>query len=148
MKRKVSASVKRFRSRSTLHNVVAGFMFCAQLPVAGGARKAKDTCLLATMWVAASLALAGGMPSGLWAQKSGSQADEASAAETSGLRIFRTQCAACHGLDGRGGEHAPSIVQDPVKSLSDEDLTGIVHNGIQPRGCPNSARLAPLRSNP
>jgi cytochrome c oxidase cbb3-type subunit III len=142
MKRKVSASVKRFRRRRmTLHDEVAGSMFRAQLPVAGGARKAKDACLSAAMWVAASLAVAGGMPSGPWAQKSGSQAGEASAAETSGLMIFRTQCAACHGLDGRGGEHAPSIVQDPVKSLSDEDLTGIVHNGIPAKGMPEFSAL-------
>jgi len=55
--------------------------------------------------------------------------------------MFRTQCAGCHGLDGRGGEHAPSIVRDQAKSLSDEDLIGIVHNGILGKGMPEFSSL-------
>lgn len=47
------------------------------------------------------------------------------------------RCAACHGLDGRGGEHAPNIATDPkVQALSDRDLLHIVRLGIPSAGMP------------
>lgn len=47
-----------------------------------------------------------------------------------GRQIFTTTCAACHGLDGRGGEHAPNIAtRADVRRLSDQQLFRIVHDG-------------------
>lgn len=47
------------------------------------------------------------------------------------------RCATCHGLDGRGGEHAPNIATDPkVQALSDRDLLRIVRSGIPSAGMP------------
>jgi putative heme-binding domain-containing protein len=47
------------------------------------------------------------------------------------------RCATCHGLDGRGGEHAPNIATDPkVQALSDRDLVHIVRSGIPSAGMP------------
>lgn len=50
-----------------------------------------------------------------------------------GRRIFSTSCAACHGIDGRGGEHAPNIATRPeIQRLSDQQLFHIVHDGSGP----------------
>ncbi|MCU1294518.1 MAG: cytochrome c class [Bryobacterales bacterium] len=57
-----------------------------------------------------------------------------------GQQIFSSTCAACHGLDGRGGEHAPNIATDPtVQRMTDRELTGIVRYGIQGKGMPGFA---------
>ncbi|HWF46534.1 MAG TPA: c-type cytochrome [Bryobacteraceae bacterium] len=47
------------------------------------------------------------------------------------------RCETCHGLDGRGGEHAPNIATDPkIQALSDRDLIRIVRSGIPSAGMP------------
>lgn len=54
-----------------------------------------------------------------------------------GQQIFGSTCAACHGLDGQGGEHAPNIATDPdVQHMTDREITGIVRYGIQGKGMP------------
>lgn len=54
-----------------------------------------------------------------------------------GGEIFRTRCTACHGLDGRGGEHAPNIATDPkVRARSDRELADIVTHGVPRAGMP------------
>ena len=54
-----------------------------------------------------------------------------------GKAVFEVRCATCHGLDGLGGEHAPDIVrQTAVKTLSDQALLGLIHNGIPEAGMP------------
>ena len=58
-------------------------------------------------------------------------------AQLPGAAIFASNCAGCHGADGRGGEHAPNIATSPeVQHLADSDLTGIVKNGISGAGMP------------
>jgi len=60
--------------------------------------------------------------------------------QEAGQGIFNSTCAACHGLDGRGGEHAPNIATDPrAKGLADRDLQRIVQNGIPSAGMPGFA---------
>lgn len=55
----------------------------------------------------------------------------------SGQQIFSSTCSACHGLDGRGGEHAPNIATGPeIQSLTDKRLEQIVRNGIPAAGMP------------
>lgn len=47
-----------------------------------------------------------------------------------GKRIWTASCAGCHGLDGRGGEHAPNIATKPEAiHLSDAEIFRIVHDG-------------------
>jgi cytochrome c oxidase cbb3-type subunit 3 len=47
-----------------------------------------------------------------------------------GKPIYESHCAACHGLDGSGGE-APNIASAPdVRAMSDAQLTQIVHDGL------------------
>lgn len=54
-----------------------------------------------------------------------------------GSALFAGNCAACHGSDGRGGEHAPNIATRPeIVSLSDARLQSIVTNGVPAEGMP------------
>lgn len=58
-------------------------------------------------------------------------------AQQPGPAIFASNCAGCHGADGRGGEHAPNIATAPeVQHLTDRDLAGIIRNGISGAGMP------------
>jgi cytochrome c oxidase cbb3-type subunit III len=53
-------------------------------------------------------------------------------------RSFAARCAACHGLDGRGGEHAPAIVNAPTaRAQTDEALARIIRSGIPDKGMPS-----------
>lgn len=53
----------------------------------------------------------------------------ADAAEA-GKKLFDSNCAGCHGLDARGGEHAPNIATNPeLQRISDEQLFRIVRDG-------------------
>ncbi|HEY1215246.1 MAG TPA: c-type cytochrome [Bryobacteraceae bacterium] len=55
----------------------------------------------------------------------------------SGQQIFNSSCSSCHGLDGRGGEHAPNIATNPeIQSLTDKRIVQIVRNGIPAAGMP------------
>jgi cytochrome c oxidase cbb3-type subunit III len=59
-----------------------------------------------------------------------------------GKSIFELRCATCHGLDGLGGEHAPDIVRRPaVRTLSDEALFNLLHDGIPQQGMPGFSDL-------
>lgn len=54
-----------------------------------------------------------------------------------GSGLFSSNCAGCHGSDGRGGEHAPNIATAPeVQHLSDTDLTNILNKGVAGAGMP------------
>jgi alcohol dehydrogenase (cytochrome c) len=48
-----------------------------------------------------------------------------------GAKIFESRCAGCHGADGAGGEHAPTIVE-----RSRRNLTDTIRNGIKEAGMP------------
>jgi cytochrome c oxidase cbb3-type subunit III len=63
-----------------------------------------------------------------------------------GKRIFSTTCAACHGLDGRGGERGPDIAARlEVQRLSDQDLLRIVQDGKPGTGMPSFGSLGGSR---
>ncbi|HKS97778.1 MAG TPA: c-type cytochrome [Terriglobia bacterium] len=72
-------------------------------------------------------------------------AESGTPALASGEEIFRSHCAACHGLDARGGEHAPNIATDPkVRARSDRERVNIVTHGVPRAGMPAfDALLAP-----
>jgi putative heme-binding domain-containing protein len=62
---------------------------------------------------------------------------------TPGRQTFASRCASCHGLDGRGGERAPNIAENPkVRSLSDVQILHIIENGIPGAGMPAFHSLA------
>lgn len=71
-----------------------------------------------------------------------SKPDPASAAALAEARkTFSATCAACHGLDGHGGERGPDIASRQVHENSDEQLMRTVRNGISETGMPNFAFL-------
>jgi putative heme-binding domain-containing protein len=54
-----------------------------------------------------------------------------------GKQTFASSCAGCHGLDGRGGERAPNIAENPkVQRLADSEICHIIENGIPGAGMP------------
>jgi len=54
-----------------------------------------------------------------------------------GKNSFNSSCAACHGLDGRGGDKAPNIATSVrIQHLSDAELSGIISNGVPGTGMP------------
>lgn len=74
-----------------------------------------------------------------------------SLAQSAGQTLYQSNCAGCHGLDARGGEHAPNIASvQRVQPLSDADLLRIIRDGIPASGMPafgsrlNSQELAAL----
>jgi putative heme-binding domain-containing protein len=57
--------------------------------------------------------------------------------ELRGKSAFELRCATCHGLDGLGGEHAPDVIRPTaVRTLSDQALLSLIHDGIPERGMP------------
>jgi cytochrome c oxidase cbb3-type subunit III len=60
------------------------------------------------------------------------------AANTLGRQIFSSNCAGCHGLDGKGTERAPNIATTVrVQKLSQEELQHIVSEGVPGTGMPS-----------
>ena len=54
-----------------------------------------------------------------------------------GKEAFAATCAVCHGLDGNGGERAPSILDRPSgQRLPDSQVFRIIQNGIPGTGMP------------
>lgn len=91
-----------------------------------------------------ALALTGQVcaPSRLPAQQTG----RAYASERAGEHIFTTSCAACHGLDGRGGERGPDISRRrEVQRLPDETLLQIVREGVPATRMPAFGSLGTAR---
>jgi len=81
--------------------------------------------VLAALWAANGLAA--------WAQTRQQNPHQISVKPTStrGKQTFTSTCANCHGLDGRGGERAPNITENPkVQKLSDAQIAHIIENGI------------------
>jgi mono/diheme cytochrome c family protein len=70
-------------------------------------------------------------------QSQGSGEKDFKRALVAGKETFASTCANCHGLDGRGGEHAPDIAERPrVQQLPDAELFKIIENGIPGAGMP------------
>jgi alcohol dehydrogenase (cytochrome c) len=52
-----------------------------------------------------------------------------------GRKDFEGRCASCHGGDGNGGEHGPSITQR-IATRDDQQLAAIIHTGFPSGGMP------------
>jgi cytochrome c oxidase cbb3-type subunit III len=64
-----------------------------------------------------------------------------------GRQLFSANCAACHGLDGRGGERAPDIAtRKEVQRLSDPELLHLIEAGVPGTGMPGFHSLGKSKS--
>ncbi len=86
--------------------------------------------LLAVMLVCFCLALSHGM------SVFGQDEPRSGPDQGQGAQLYASNCAYCHGADGRGGR-GPAIATLPkVISMSSQDLMGIVHKGEADQGMP------------
>src|SRR5580692_4954633 len=53
-----------------------------------------------------------------------------------GAKIFESRCAGCHGADGAGGEHGPTIVENSRRRNA-PNLRDTIRNGIKEGGMPS-----------
>jgi PQQ-dependent dehydrogenase (methanol/ethanol family) len=54
-----------------------------------------------------------------------------------GRKAYEARCVACHGSDGAGGDHGPSIVDIPrPRATSNQALKDLIRNGIPDAGMP------------
>jgi putative heme-binding domain-containing protein len=74
---------------------------------------------------------------------SASAGEKASSQAAVGQRSFESHCASCHGLDGRGGEHAHAIATPRAAgALEDPALSQIIRGGIPSQGMPSFGSLS------
>ncbi len=57
-----------------------------------------------------------------------------------GRTAFQSRCSGCHGTDGNGGEHAPSILPT-LATRNDEELGLIIRDGVPRKGMPAFKQL-------
>ena len=74
--------------------------------------------------------------------RSANGGQHANASNVDGKQVFESRCAGCHGLDGRGGEHAPDIaMSEKTQRRSDDELSRIIAGGVPGTGMPAFASL-------
>ena len=93
--------------------------------------------VLAVLWIGTGLAV--------WSQGSQQKLSQKNvqSVSTRGKQTFVSTCGGCHGLDGRGGERAPNIVENSkVQRLSNPQIAHIIENGVPGTGMPAFHSLA------
>ena len=111
-----------------------------------GYEKRGMTLRIITKIVATTMGLAlmffGAISVGLCQNSNSAESAPISQLELRGKDVFEMKCATCHGLDGLGGEHAPDIVRRAaVRTLSDQALLDLIHEGITEAGMPSFSNL-------
>jgi mono/diheme cytochrome c family protein len=66
-------------------------------------------------------------------------------AVVAGRKLFRHQCAACHGAEASGSESAPSLRSAQVQEANPAALFSFLTNGNLRRGMPSWSRLPEQR---
>ncbi|HEY2017301.1 MAG TPA: PQQ-binding-like beta-propeller repeat protein [Bryobacteraceae bacterium] len=59
-----------------------------------------------------------------------------------GRAAFQSRCSDCHGTDGNGGEHGPSILRR-LQNRTPDELTAVIRTGVPASGMPPFADLPP-----
>jgi mono/diheme cytochrome c family protein len=57
-------------------------------------------------------------------------------AASAGAQVYRTECAKCHGENGRGLHGRPTVISRRVSLASDGDLFWLMNNGVPWKGMP------------
>lgn len=62
-------------------------------------------------------------------------------AQRAGAKLYRRECAACHGADREGRRKAPALAREEVYSAPPGALFWVLRNGSLRRGMPSFAHL-------
>ena len=62
-------------------------------------------------------------------------------AQAAGARLFKQNCASCHGDDANGKDRHPSLLSDRVRSSTPGELQWLLTNGSMRNGMPSWSRL-------
>jgi putative heme-binding domain-containing protein len=103
------------------------------------ASKMKLGVLLFPLWLAVvHTCLAQDSPGRSASRLGGPDSDSIAA----GRKSYETHCSMCHGLDARGGEHAPGIANSrDVQGKSDKAIFQIIRGGLPAAGMPSFPTL-------
>jgi len=103
------------------------------------ASKMKLGVLLVPLWLAVvCVCLAQDRPDRSASRLSGPESDLLAV----GRKSYEARCSMCHGLDARGGEHAPGIANSrDVQQKSDKALFQIIRGGLPAAGMPSFPTL-------
>lgn len=68
---------------------------------------------------------------------------------TNGLKIFKSYCASCHGIDGKGlPQLAPSLASSSILKGNEEEVVSMILNGYQPEGSPYNLAMPSYLNDP
>lgn len=62
-------------------------------------------------------------------------------AQVAGARLFKQNCASCHGDDATGKDRHPSLLSERVRSATPGELQWLLTNGSMRNGMPSWSRL-------
>jgi mono/diheme cytochrome c family protein len=62
-------------------------------------------------------------------------------AQAAGAKLFRQNCASCHGDDASGKDRHPSLLSERVRSATPGELQWLLTNGSMKNGMPSWSRL-------
>jgi mono/diheme cytochrome c family protein len=62
-------------------------------------------------------------------------------AQVAGARLFKQNCASCHGDDANGKDRHPGLLSDRVRSATPGELQWLLTNGSMRNGMPSWSRL-------
>lgn len=62
-------------------------------------------------------------------------------AQAAGARLFKQNCASCHGDDANGKDRHPSLLSDRVRNATPGELQWLLTNGSMRNGMPSWSRL-------
>lgn len=62
-------------------------------------------------------------------------------AQAAGAKLFRQNCASCHGDDASGKDRHPSLHSDRVRNATPGELQWLLTNGSMKNGMPSWSRL-------
>ena len=67
--------------------------------------------------------------------------DGTAQAIAAGSKLFRQNCASCHGSDGRGTEKHPNLHTEHIRNSTPGELEWLLKNGSMKNGMPSWSRL-------
>ncbi len=62
-------------------------------------------------------------------------------AQAAGAKLFKQNCASCHGDDANGKDRHPSLLSERVRSATPGELEWLLTNGSMKNGMPSWSRL-------